>query len=112
MPIDVTDPDDLRWAVRVLPPETASLDRFERAARLVAADPGTVRRGDAIEELPAILAAIPDDVLPVVTDTYTAVFFADAQRRGCVQLAKHWAMAVICLDLSRSDGSDGRPGQA
>jgi hypothetical protein len=80
-PIDVTDPDDLRWARACLPPEIGSLDRFDRAARLVAAHPGQVRRGDAIEELPGILDAVPDDVLPVVTDTYTAVFFADEQRR-------------------------------
>ena len=89
-PIDVTDPDDLRWARACLPPETGSLDRFDRAARLVAAHPGQVRRGDAIEELPAILDAIPDDVLPVVTDTYTAVFFADERRRRLRELARHW----------------------
>ncbi len=111
-PIDVNDPDDLRWARACLPPETASLDRFDRAAALVAAHPGNLRRGDAIEELPAILDAIPADVLPVVTDTYTAVFFADEQRRRLRQLAKHWGnvrdLVWISLDPLVPLGVEGR----
>ena len=111
-PIDVTDPDDLRWARACLPPETGSLDRFDRAARLVAAHPGHLRRGDAIEELPAILDAIPDDVLPVVTDTYTAVFFADEQRRRLRQLVRQWGdvrdLVWISLDPLVPLGVEGR----
>ncbi len=89
-PIDLTDRDDRRWARACLPPETRSLDRFDRAARLATAEPGWIRRGDAIEELPAILDVVADDVLPVVTDTYTAVFFSDEQRRRLHQLVRHW----------------------
>ena len=111
-PIDVTDPDDLRWARACLPPEIGSLDRFDRAARLVAAHPGLVRRGDAIEELPRILDAVPDDVLPVVTDTYTAVFFADEQRRRLRQVARHWSdrrdLVWISLDPLVPLGVEGR----
>jgi hypothetical protein len=111
-PIDVTDPDDLRWARACLPPEIGSLDRFDRAARLVAAHPGQVRRGDAIEELPGILDAVPDDVLPVVTDTYTAVFFADEQRRRLRELVRHRGdvrdLVWISLDPLVPLGIDGR----
>ena len=111
-PIDVTEADDLRWARACLPPETGTLDRFDRAAQLVAAHPGQVRRGDAIEELPAILDALPDDVLPVVTDTYTAVFFSDEQLRRLRELAWHWGrvrdLVWISLDPLVPLGAEGR----
>jgi hypothetical protein len=111
-PIDLTDPDDGRWARACLPPETESLDRFDRAARIVAAHPDRVRRGDAIEELPAILDAVGDDVLPVVTDTYTAVFFSDKQRRRLLQLVQQCGdrrdLAWISLDPLVPLGIEGR----
>lgn len=111
-PIDLTDRDDRRWARACLPPETRSLDRFDRAARLATAEPGWIRRGDAIEELPAILDVVADDVLPVVTDTYTAVFFSDEQRRRLHQLVRHWGairdLVWISLDPLVPLGVDGR----
>ena len=48
---------------------------------LAMANQCTVLRGDAVELLPAALDAIPAHLLPVVTDTYTAVFFSDEDRR-------------------------------
>ncbi len=117
-PIDLTNPHDRRWARACLPPETRSLDRFDRAARLAAAEPGRIRRGDgirrgdAIEELPAILDAVAGDVLPVVTDTYTAVFFSDEQRRRLHQLVRDWGairdLVWISLDPLVPLGLDGR----
>jgi hypothetical protein len=111
-PIDLADPDDRRWARACLPPETHSLDRFDQAARIVAAHPGRVRRGDAVEELPAILDAVGDDVLPVVIDTYTAVFFSDEQRGRLLQLVQQRGdrgdLAWISLDPLVPLGVEGR----
>lgn len=111
-PIDLTDADDRRWARACIPPETKSLERFDRAARLVAAYASPIRRGDAIEVLPAILDTVPEDVLPVVTDTYTAVFFSDEQRGQLGEvLAQRSAIgdiAWISLDPLVPLGTEGR----
>ncbi|HZB49297.1 MAG TPA: DUF2332 domain-containing protein [Mycobacteriales bacterium] len=70
-PVDVTDPDEARWLRACLAP-----DQRERRARLDAelALAATVRPlllgGDAVELLPAALARVPADALPVVTTTW------------------------------------------
>src|SRR5262249_60400826 len=79
-PIDLSDAGDRRWARACLPPEIGALERFDAAVRVAQANPCTIHRADALDDLPADLDAVPDDVLPVVTDTYTAVFFTDDQR--------------------------------
>lgn len=111
-PIDLADADDRRWARACIPPETTSLERFDHAARLVAAHSWPIRRGDAIEALPAILDSVPEDVLPVVTDTYTAVFFSDEQRSQLGEiLARRGAIgdvAWISLDPLVPLGTEGR----
>ncbi|MFI5608559.1 DUF2332 domain-containing protein [Amycolatopsis sp. NPDC051903] len=80
-PLDVTDPDDARWLRACVQP-----DQPERAARLAAElalaakAPPLLLRGDAVELLPAALARVPADALPVVTTTWALSRFP-AQRR-------------------------------
>ena len=70
-PLDVTDPDDVRWLRACLPP-----DRPERRARLdaemalAAQAPALLLRGDALEVLPDAVAAVPAGALPVVCTTW------------------------------------------
>jgi hypothetical protein len=70
-PVDVTDADEVRWLRACLPP-----DQPERAARLdaeialAATGPPVLLPGDAVEVLPAALARVPADALPVVTTTW------------------------------------------
>ena len=70
-PLNVTDPDDVRWLRACLAP-----DQPERATRLdaelalAAADPPLLLRGDAVALLPEAVAAVPADALPVVTTTW------------------------------------------
>ena len=42
--------------------------------------PCTVVRGDAVEALPGLLDDLPAHLLPVVVDSYTAVFFSAEER--------------------------------
>ncbi len=70
-PLDVTDPDDVRWLRACLPP-----DRPERAARLdaelalAAQTPPLLLRGDPVDLLPAAVDRVPADALPVVLSTW------------------------------------------
>jgi hypothetical protein len=79
-PLDLADPDDHRWARSCLPPERDSLDRFDQATRLALSHPCSILRGDALETLASVFDDVPDSLLPVVVDTYTAVFFSDQER--------------------------------
>lgn len=79
-PLDLADPDDRRWARACLPPEHGALQRFDTATRLALAHPCPILKGDAVEILGAVLDDVPGSLLPVVVDTYTAVFFSDRER--------------------------------
>jgi len=66
-PVSVTDAEDVRWLRACVPPErVAALD-----AELAAAAPSQLLRGDPVELLPAAVARVPADALPVVTTTWT-----------------------------------------
>jgi hypothetical protein len=70
-PVDVTDPDDVRWLRASLPPdEPERRARLDAELALAATTPRTLLRGDAVEVLPAALARVPADALPVVTTTW------------------------------------------
>jgi hypothetical protein len=83
-PLDVTDPDDVRWLRACLPP-----DQPERAARLdaelawAATDPPLLLRGDTVDGLADAVARVPADALPVVTTTWALARVAP-ERRRCV----------------------------
>ena len=111
-PLDLADPDDRLWARSCLPPERGALERFDQASRLFLAHPCSILRGDAIESLPALLDAVPEDLLPVVVDTYAAVFFSDQERSQFHEVVRHWGeirdLAWISLDPLVPLGTAGR----
>ncbi len=70
-PVDPADAQDARWLRACVPP-----DRRERAEELeaelavAASAPPELLRGDAVDVLPAAVARVPADALPVVTTTW------------------------------------------
>lgn len=111
-PIDLHDATSRAWARSCIPPEVDSLARFDGACELARAHPGPVRRGDALEALPAMLDEVPADLLPVVVDTYAAVFFSDEQRSRLRALLRRRGrtrrLAWISLDPLVPLGTAGR----
>ena len=111
-PLDLADAEDRRWARACVPPETDSLARFDRAARLVGPHPCRMVRGDGLEALPDILDAVPSHLYPVVCDAYTAVFFSDRERARLGELLRHHSavreLAWISLDPLVPLGTEGR----
>lgn len=111
-PLDLADPDDRRWARSCIPPEPGSLERFDRAGTIALAHRTSIVRGDALQALPAVLDAVPEDLLPVVVDAYTAVFFSDDERGRFRHLLRHVGaardLAWISLDPLVPLGTAGR----
>ena len=70
-PVDVTDPDDARWLRACLPPDRPErMARLEAELALAATSPPLLVRGDVVEALPAAIAQVPADALPVVITTW------------------------------------------
>ena len=84
-PIDVTDPDDVRWLHACLSPDHPN--RPEREARLdaeialAASDPPALLGGDPVELLHDAFALIPPGALPVVITTWALSRFSVERRR-------------------------------
>ncbi|WP_227775791.1 DUF2332 domain-containing protein [Haladaptatus pallidirubidus] len=69
-PLSVRDEADVRWLRALIWPEHADRHRLlQQAADVAERNPPDLRQGDAIEELPNVLAEIPDDVPVCVFDT-------------------------------------------
>jgi hypothetical protein len=82
-PVDLDDPDQVRWQLACVWPDTGRLPRTERAlaeARRL----GEIRsvRGDAVESIGALVAGLPPDALAVVTTTWVVAYFSPEQRAG------------------------------
>ncbi len=81
-PLDVTDPDDVRWLRACLWP-----DRPERRARLdaevalLAAHPPALLAGDPVALVGDAVARVPAGALPVVTTTWALSALTPARRR-------------------------------
>ncbi len=111
-PADLARPDDRRWMLSCVPPETDSRARFDRAARIALAHPCRIVRGNAVELLPDVLEEVPDRLYPVVVDSYTAVFFSNPERAELGERLRRWAgrrdLAWISLDPLVPLGTAGR----
>ena len=66
-PIDVRDDDAIRWLrACVWPDHLERLRRLDGAIELAKTQPPAVRAGDLVDDLPALLAEVPDDAQLVV----------------------------------------------
>jgi hypothetical protein len=80
-PIDLDDPDAVRWARALIWPEQHDrAARFEAAAALVRPDPPRVVRGDGLAMLPDLVAESPRDASLVVLHSFVLNQFTVEQR--------------------------------
>lgn len=80
-PIDVRDEDAIRWLLACVwadHPERPR--RLEGAIDLARAQPPVVRAGDLVDELPALLAEVPDDARLVVFHSAVLSYVSPARR--------------------------------
>jgi len=94
-PLDVTDPDDVRWLRTLVWPEQHDrLQRLDTAIAVAQADPPRVVRGDLNARLGEVAALAPSYATLVVVDTAVLWYVSHADRARFVdqveQLHGHW----------------------
>ena len=85
-PVDVNAPDDARWLLACVWPDTGRLDRTAAAIALAQADPPTVLSGDALDTLPAVLDRTPGGSVAVVLTTWSYAYLSIDDRGRFVAL--------------------------
>ena len=82
-PLDVTDPDDVRWLrACVWPDQRERRETFEEELALARTAPPVLVRGDPVATVADGLAAVPAGALPVVVTTWAlSALTAEARRR-------------------------------
>jgi len=80
-PLDLDDPEERAWLTACAPPEIGALQRLAGAIDVARAGHAPIVRGPADVHLSEVLGAVPAGLFIAVVDSYTAVFFDDAQLR-------------------------------
>ena len=87
-PIDLTDEADARWMLACIWPDTGRLDRTRAAIREAQRNPPTIRPGDMVDDLPRVLAELPDNATACVLNTWSLAYLRREDReRYAAQLA-------------------------
>jgi hypothetical protein len=80
-PIHVTREDAVRWLRACIWPEQRwRIDLLDRAVAIARRDPAVIVTGDAVDDLPALVAAAPSDAAVCVVHTATLMYFAEPAR--------------------------------
>ena len=79
-PIDLTRPEDARWLLACVWPDTGRLERTAAAIELARRDPPVVVEGDANEAVPGVLAGLPGDAVPIVITTWAFAYLSIEER--------------------------------
>ncbi len=83
-PVDLTDPDDARWLLACVWPDTGRLERTAASIHLAQESLPTVHAGDAVEDLPRLLDGLDPGTTAVVVNTWSYSYFGGEQRRAYV----------------------------
>ncbi|MFD7308768.1 DUF2332 domain-containing protein [Promicromonospora sp. NPDC059942] len=79
-PLDVRDPDDLAWLEALVWPEHADrVETLRAAARVVAADPPHLVRGDLLSGVEDLVAAAPAEATVVVQNSAVLYYLTAAE---------------------------------
>jgi hypothetical protein len=86
-PIDLGDPDAVRWLeCCVWPDQPHRLARLQAAVQVARADPPVVVRGDLLEQVGPVVAQAPADATVVVFHVAVLVYLPKAARRRFAEL--------------------------
>ncbi len=79
-PINLANPDDARWLLACVWPDTNRLERTAAAIRLAQANPPEVVQGDATAALPDVLDALPAHTTAIVVTTWAFAYLSVEDR--------------------------------
>lgn len=86
-PVDLTEPDDVRWLEACQWPEQPGrLAQLRAAIALARLDPPKVQRGDAVDDVRRLIDQVPADALPVVTSTWVLTYLPIHRQRALMQV--------------------------
>ncbi len=98
-PLDVRDPDAVRWLeTLVWPEQTARLQRIRAAIGLAREDPPHLVRGNAIDELGPLAAAAPRDATLVIVTSAVLVYLPYLERMRLVEQVRALDARWVSLD--------------
>jgi hypothetical protein len=101
-PVDLSDPDDARWLLACVWPDTGRLARTAASIRLAQDDLPRVIAGDANTALPGVLSDLPDGVTAIVLTTWAFGYFSLEQRHRFTELleaaSRHRPVAWLSAD--------------
>ena len=80
-PVDVTDPDAVRWLEACVWPDVPHrLERFRAAVALARLDPPTIRHGNAVDLVTEAVLAVPDGAVACLDSTWVLAYFSPDER--------------------------------
>lgn len=86
-PLDPADPDDVAWLQALIwPGMEERRDRLTAAAAFDAREPAEIRRGDLVEQLPGLVAAMPAEATVVVFHTAVLAYLPAAAKQAFTEL--------------------------
>jgi hypothetical protein len=85
-PVDLSDPEDARWLLACVWPDTGRLERTAASIRLAQEDLPEVVEGDANGVLPGLLERLPEGTTAVVLTTWAFSYFSVEQRSEFLDL--------------------------
>lgn len=109
-PLRVTDPADVAWLTALIWPEHHHRrERLHAAAAIAAADPPVLRRGDLVDDLPALAARAPADATLVVFHTSVLYQVPGARREAFADLVRGLPGHRISVEAPEVVGYEGLP---
>jgi len=85
-PIDLANPDDARWLLACVWPDTGRLERTAACIRLAQEHRPEVIAGDANHVLPAVLAELPEGTTAVAVTTWAFAYLTIEERRRFIEV--------------------------
>ncbi|MCZ2821674.1 DUF2332 domain-containing protein [Modestobacter sp. VKM Ac-2977] len=86
-PLDPADPADVAWLQALIwPGMEERRDRLTAAAAIAAREPAEIRRGDLVEQLPGLVAAMPTEATVVVFHTAVLAYLPAPAKEAFAEL--------------------------
>ncbi len=118
-PVDLRDPDAVRWLrAAVWPGQGNRVEVLLNAAAAAAADPPEILTGDAVRDLPRVLDSIPEELGLCVTTSVTLGYLGDRRADFSDALEEYgrrrplaWVAFDTVLGIDRMDKAPGWVGE-
>ncbi len=109
-PVDVTNEEDMRWLQALIWPENVERhQRFEAAVQVVRKNPPDLVAGDVVEQLPALLEHIPENVPLVAFHSFSMNQWPQSVREGVAAMMHEAGQTRDLYRLSLEAVATGQP---